>query len=165
MPIGLVLDTCIVSEFAKRADQQNPNLRDWIQEIDPADIAIPVAVIFEIQCGIQKIATTNPAKGEALAEWLEVLLASDFHIQPMTADIARLHARMIMTSALKNLWLPAPKAGPQAPGQDLLIAATAIILGATVVTANTRDFEIIDGYFTLPGLMNPISGPQFCVIA
>ena len=165
MPVGLVLDTCIVSEFAKRADYQNSNLRKWIQEIDPADVIIPVAVIFEIQCGIQKIALTNPAKSEALAEWLETLLTSDFPIQPVTAEIARLHARMTLTPALKNLWLQAPKPGPQAPGQDLLIASTAIVLGATVVTANIRDFETIDGYFALPGLINPIAGPQPCVVA
>ncbi len=160
MPVGLVLDTCVVSESAKRADLQSPYFRAWIREVDAADIAIPVATTFEIQCGIQKIAATNPAKSEALAEWLETLLASDFHIQPMTAEIARLHARMVMTSALKNLWLPTPKAGPQAPGQDLLIAATAIVLGATVVTANTRDFEFIDRCFALPGLLNPIAEPQ-----
>lgn len=165
MSVGLVLDTCVVSEFAKRADQQNSHLRAWIREIDPTEVAIPVAVIFEIQCGIQKIAPTNPTKSEALAQWLETLLSSGFLIQPVTTEIARLHARMTMTPPLKNLWLPAPKGGPQAPGQDLLIAATAIILGATVVTANTKDFEIIDGYFTLPGLLNPISDPQFRVIA
>lgn len=162
MLVGLVLDTCIVSEFAKRAEQQNSNLREWIRGVDPTDVTIPVAVIFEIQCGIQKIATTNPAKSEALADWLETLLDSDFHIQPVTAAIARLHARMTMTPALKNLWLQAPKPGPQAPGQDLLIAATAIVLGATVVTANTRDFELIDAYYPLPNLLNPMVGPSLC---
>lgn len=157
MPAGLVLDTCIVSEFAKRADQQNPNFRAWIRGVDPSDIVIPVAAVFEIQCGIQKIALTSPAKSEALAEWLETLLASGFFIQPMTAEIARLHARMTMTPALKNLWLTTPKSGPQSPGQDLVVAATAIILGAAVVTANTRDFELIDSYFSLPGLHNPMA--------
>lgn len=160
MPVGLVFDTCVVSESAKRSDLQSPNFRAWIQTIDPRDIIIPVAAIFEIQCGIQKIALTNPTKSTALAEWLETLLGSGFCIQAMTAEIARLHARMVMTAALKNLWLPAIKSGPQAPGQDLVIAATAIVLGATVVTANIRDFEIIDGYFSLPGLMNPIADPQ-----
>lgn len=165
MSAGFALDTCIVSEFAKRANLQDQNLGTWIRGVLPDEIVIPVAAIFEIQCGIQKIALTNPAKSEALGEWLETLLASGFYIQPMTTEIARLHAKMVMTPALKNLWLSPPKSGPQAPGQDLLIAATAIVLGATVVTANTRDFEFIDRYFALPGLLNPLADPQPCIVA
>jgi len=157
MPAGLVLDTCIVSEFAKRADQQNPYFRAWIREVDPSDIVIPVAAVFEIQCGIQKIALTNPAKSEALAEWLESLLVSGLYVQTVTVEIARLHAKMVVTPALKNLWLTTPKSGPQSPGQDLVVAATAIILGAAVVTANMRDFELVDSYFPLPGLHNPMA--------
>lgn len=163
MSAGLVLDTCVVSEFAKGADQQSPALREWIEQVDPDDIVIPVAAIFEIQCGIAKIELRNPAKGQALAAWLEALLASGFQIQPVTIDIARLHAQMVMTPALKNLWLLEPKNGPQSPGQDLLIAATAIVLGSSVVTANVRDFELIHKHFALPGLLNPIASAQSCV--
>lgn len=165
MSAGLVLDTCIVSEFAKRAELQSIHLRAWMRDIDPANIVIPVAVIIEIECGIRKIALTNQAKADDLAQWLETLLASRLLIQPMTAGMGQLYAEMVMTPALKNLWLTAPKNGPQAPGQDLAIAATAIVLGATVVTNNVRDFELIDRHFPLPGLQNPMTDPQFCATA
>jgi hypothetical protein len=62
---------------------------------------------------------------------------------------------MDTTPALKHLWQTPPKKGIQTPAQDLMIAATAICLEATLFTVNLRDFRMIDSFFRLPALICP----------
>ena len=72
---------------------------------------------------------------------------------------------MIWRSALKNLWLMG--AQEQSPGAGLgsAIAATAIVLGATVITNNVRDFELIDRHFHAARAAEPDDRSQFYATA
>lgn len=153
-----VLDTCVVSDFEKTQNRQSPVLREWIQNIDPRSIVIPTAVVFELQCGVAKKRALDPERGGRLADWVDSLVRSGFRFQPITIEIARLEAEMVMTPSLKWLWLPAERKGAQHPGQDLAIAATAIVLGAHIATANVKDFVRISEVFPLPGIVNPFKG-------
>ena len=59
-----------------------------------------------------------------------------FPVYPFDTAVARTHAR---------IWAALAKRGQTVGAHDLIIAATAISLGFTVVTANLRDFAKING--------------------
>ena len=59
-----------------------------------------------------------------------------FPVYPFDTAAARIHAR---------IWAALAKRGRTVGAHDLVIAATAISLGFTVVTANLRDFVKIEG--------------------
>lgn len=59
-----------------------------------------------------------------------------FPVYPFDIAAARIHAR---------IWASLAKRGQPVGAHDLIIAATAISLNFTVVTANLRDFTKIDG--------------------
>jgi predicted nucleic acid-binding protein len=150
-----VLDTCVVSDFEKTENRQNHFLREWIRSVDPELIVIPIPVVFELQCGVARKRQEDADRGARLEAWVDRLIASGFRFQPVTLQIARLEAEMVMTPSLKNLWLPHGEKRHQQPGQDLVIAATAITLGCTVVTANVKDFAKIGEVYPLRGVFNP----------
>jgi hypothetical protein len=56
---------------------------------------------------------------------------------------------------LHDLWATSPVAKKPTLGQDLSIAAVAIIMGAPIATINVKDFMKIHRFFPLPGLYNP----------
>jgi predicted nucleic acid-binding protein len=160
-----VLDTCVVSDFEKTENRQSHFLREWITTIDPGSIVIPVAVVFELQCGVVRKRREDPARGNRLEAWVDRLVQSGFRFQPATVEIARLEAEMVMTPSLKNFWLPHGEKRHQQPGQDLVVAATAIALDCTVVTANVKDFARIHEAFPLPGILNPFSAEHLRMAA
>lgn len=86
---------------------------------------------------------------------MDELLDTDFEYPLPTPEVARLHAKMLCCRPLKNLWLVDPKAKDKKPGQDLFIAATAIVYDMPIATLDGDDFLAIDNYFALPGVYNP----------
>lgn len=65
---------------------------------------------------------------------------------------------MTSVPALKNLWVPAPRAPRPKLGQDLQIAAISITYHVPIASPNVKDFKSIHAHFPLPGLFNPLSG-------
>lgn len=150
-----ILDTDIVSNFRRR--HPNPNLTTWIESIPPEDLAISVMTIFEIQTGAFLVRRTNRAKADDIEQWLEgFVLTAGFGILAVDAAIARLYARMFVTPSLMNFLLPDQRSQRPKSGADLVIAATAIAHGATIVTGNTADFLRIHALFPLPSLYDPL---------
>jgi toxin FitB len=152
-----LLDTDIISNFRKR--KPHPNLLGWFSTVSPEDIAISVISIFEIEAGLSQLASFDPAKAAEIEAWLaNFVLAGTFNILPVGVDVARLYGRMFVTAALKNFVLPDRSSKRPKSGADLILAATSIVHGATVVTANTEDFLRIHRKFPLPSIYHPFSG-------
>ena len=68
-------------------------------------------------------------------DFVEAML-EDVPILPVDVNVARVHA---------ELWAHLSKAGQMTGAHDLLIAATALAHGDSVLTDNVRDFEKVPG--------------------
>jgi len=63
-----LLDTCTLSEYAKRAPAQQ--VIDWLDEQDEASLYLSVITIGEIEKGILKLRKSDPARSQKLTAWL-----------------------------------------------------------------------------------------------
>ena len=160
-----LLDTGVISNF--RRLKPHPNLLAWFGALPTSDVAVSVMTVFEIQSGVDLVRTKNPAKAGEIEYWLDgFVLTAGFQVLAIDIDIARLYARMFVTPSLKNFVMPDARSKQPRSGADLVIAATAIVHGATVVTANKNDFLRIHTEFALPSLYEPfamewsVGGPE-----
>lgn len=121
-----LLDTDVLSELRRR--ERNPHVVAWIGAQRVSDLYLSAITIGEVERGIARQEATNPEFASALAQWLDRLLTlySDRVLgidRPTARRWGRLSARIGNETA------------------DLLIAATALEHGLTVVTRNVRHFE------------------------
>ena len=98
---------------------------------DPALTGIPVIVAAELWTGVKKNLSTHPHQAARLEAFLNLFWLADF-----TLDAALHYADI--RAALES-------AGTQIGPLDLLIAAQARCLGATLVTANAGEFKRVKG--------------------
>ncbi|MFV0299855.1 MAG: type II toxin-antitoxin system VapC family toxin [Paracoccus sp. (in: a-proteobacteria)] len=134
-----ILDTTVVSA-AHRPDRA-PQLAAWLADKAEADLFISVITLAEIERDIQRQQRGNPGIAADLRDWLDrsLLIFSD-RLLPFGAEDARIWARL-----------------SQQIGHDragLMIAATALHHGATVVTDKMADFAP-----TGVALVNPFARP------
>ena len=121
-----LLDTSIVSDLIR-----NPAgpVTQRIQEVGEGCVCTSIVVAAELRFGAEKRGSPRlRAQVDAVLGHLEVL--------PLKAPADVTYARI--RAALEQ-------AGQPIGGNDLLIAAHALTLGCTVVTANMREFARIDG--------------------
>ena len=124
--MGYLLDTNIISAWARRS---HPALMARMLAVAPSDLAISVLVEHELRYGFAR----NPAvKNWPLIESLLALIPS----LPLTRAIANRAADLRSDLAA---------AGTPIGPYDLLIAATALEHGSTLVTNNTREFARVPG--------------------
>ena len=121
-----LIDTNVVSALRRPERHLAPTL--WLQQQRPSDIFLSVVTIAEIERGIAQQTSRNRDFARTLVHWLERILSwfAD-RILPVNLPTAR---RWGALSA---------SIGHQ--GADLLIAATALEHGLTVVTRNVRHFQ------------------------
>lgn len=148
-----VLDTCIISHIARVKGVQA--VKDWNDADRSRLLAMPAAVIVELQRGIEILKPKERQRAEELESWLDFTLASGMVVLPMDTETARLYGKMTAVPALRCLWVPDPAAKKTKLGQDLLIAATAIVHSATLVSLDLYDFARIHRHFPLPGFVCP----------
>lgn len=121
----ILLDTVVLSELRK--PRPSPAVVRWLSGQRESELFLSVVSLGEIERGIEKKRSSDPAFAAVLERWLDDLvnLYGD-RILPVTPVIARrwgsLSARIGNDSA------------------DLLIAATAITHGLKVATRNVRHF-------------------------
>jgi toxin FitB len=122
----LLLDTVVLSELRRK--NRNPKVVTWLRTTRPSDLFLSVVTVGEVEKGICRQQRYNPAFAEQLAAWLETILQrySD-RILPVDVGVARRWGQL------------SEQVGHA--GADLLIAATALEHGLTVVTRNVRHFE------------------------
>ena len=121
-----LLDTDVLSALRRR--ERNPEAVSWVDNQRTADLHVSVVTVGEIERGITQQQRDNPPFARELALWLDrVLSLYGDRILPVDTSTAR---RWGQLSAMLGH-----------DGADLLIAATAIEHGLTVVTRNVRHFE------------------------
>ncbi|WP_275782625.1 PIN domain-containing protein [Pararhizobium gei] len=146
-----LLDTNILG-LARRSKPHH-RLSAWLDEQEC--VAIPFPAILEIQRGIASLRERDPSKALELTHWLDNILESEFEYPEITVAVARLHGEMHCCRPLKQLW-HVSQGRDTKPGQDLFIAAIAIVHNLPIATLDAGDFQRIDSYFPLPGVYHPV---------
>lgn len=121
-----ILDTNVISAV-RRADRA-PSVAAWLRAQPEEALFLSAVTLGEIERGIARQEGRDPGFAADLRGWLDrtTRLFAD-RILPFGAEEARIWGRL--------------SAGIGHGGADLMIAATALARGATVVTGNISDFE------------------------
>lgn len=121
-----LIDTDILSVLRK--PDRNPRIVGWISAQRAADLYLSVVTVGEIERGIAHQRNRDPGFADRLGAWLDNLLRLyGERILPVDTPVALRWGRLTVEHG---------------PGSaDLLIAATALEHGLTVVTRNTRHFD------------------------
>lgn len=123
--MSYLLDTNVISELRKgrRADA---NVTAWFADVAEEEIFLSVLTIGEIRRGIESVRRRDPDSAAVLDRWLALL--SEAHADRVVS-IDR-----TITEEWGRMNVPDPL-----PVVDGLLAATARVLGSTLVTRNIAD--------------------------
>ena len=122
------LDTNTVSDYFRGDPQVVPKL----QALPPSQVGIPSLVAYELRNGLLRLPETAARRRrQALEQFLAAVHRFDFN-EPASTLAANIRASLEREGA---------PIGPH----DVLIAATAMAHGATLVTRNVREFCRIEG--------------------
>ncbi len=121
-----LLDTNVVS--ALRRPDRHPAPTAWLTDQRPSDLYMSVVTIAEIERGIARQISQDSTFARELAAWLERTLAG-FADRLLGIDVPTARRWGRLSASLGH------------NDADLLIAATALEHGLTVVTRNVRHFE------------------------
>lgn len=126
-----LLDTNIISET--RRLRPEPKVLAFIMDHSPEKLHIRVVTLAELRFGIELL-THGDARRNELNEWLSSEIRPMFagRILPITEDVI-VRWRLLVHDGRKT--------GYTYSQPDLLIAATALEHGLTVVTRDQREFE------------------------
>lgn len=135
-----LLDTMVLSELRKT--RLDSGLLNWVRPVPTVDLFVSTISLGEIELGVERQRSRNPAFAAELGEWLDVTIrAYGDRILPFGVTEALRWGKLAARIGHKGL--------------DLAIAATALEHGLTVVTRNVAHFAPT-GVATL----NPFSGRQ-----
>lgn len=142
-----LLDTCALSEYAKKAPAAE--VIAWLDEQDEASLYISVISLGEIEKGILKLRASDRRRSQKLTAWLGKV-EQRFAGRILPLDAAALHVwAQIAASHGDSLRSRSEPAGQPVPVMDALLMATAQCHGLTVVTRNVQDFA------ACPQVFNP----------
>lgn len=120
-----LIDTVVLSELRK--PQRDVGLASWVERQRTTELFLSVITIGQIERVIARQRARDPDFAVALAAWLDrVLVLYGERILPVDLQIARRWG--LLSAALGN------------DSADLVISATALEHGLTVVTRNVSDF-------------------------
>jgi predicted nucleic acid-binding protein len=128
---GFLLDTNVISEFARADNKPNQRVRQWLEAVDPNSLYASVLTFGEIRRGIEKLV---PGKRRThLETWLEKDLHEWFE-----------NRLLVINETIANRWgllaAAAERNGTPLAIIDGLLSATALEHALTVVTRNSADF-------------------------
>lgn len=126
-----LLDTNIISEWSRPTPFQG--VVDWFDKTDEDQIFLPVPVLAELGYGIERLPVG--ARRDRLFTWLidEVVPRFEGRILPVDTKVSL---------AWGGITATAQGRGYNMDAMDAVIAATAACYGMTLVTRNTKDFDI-----------------------
>lgn len=130
--MSFLLDTNVVSELAK--DIPDTNVFDWMERLDESSAWMSVVTIAELRSGCEQMPTGR--RRQRIEAWLDVDVRARFSRRLLGIDeeTAVLCGRLIARGR---------RAGRTIGAMDIWIVATAVVHDLTVVTRNTRDFEVL----------------------
>ena len=138
---GFLLDTNVISEFARPDNNPDQRVKQWLEGIDPDSLYASVLTFGEIRRGIEKLPPGR--RRTRLESWLMKDLHGWFA-----------NRVLIINGSIANRWgllaAAAQRSGRPLAVIDGLLSATALEHNLTVVTRNTRDFS----YAGVP-ILNP----------
>jgi hypothetical protein len=120
-----LLDTDVIS--ALRGTRSSEVVLGWAEQQRESDLYLSVVSIGELERGIAMQKRRNPAFAETLEHWAGVLI-SIYRERILPLDLASARRWGLVSAAVGN------------SNVDLMIAATALEHGLTVVTRNVRHF-------------------------
>ncbi len=121
----MLVDTNVLSELPR--PRPNVNVVRWFAAQET--IHVSVITLEELAFGI---ARSSPAARSRLGRWLDALLDSRPNVLDVTPPIARASGELRAAREAR---------GRRVAQADMLIAATALAHGLTLVTRNARDFD------------------------
>ena len=131
--MGLILDSSVAIAAERRGDTVQAFLQRVIDKAGDQDAALSAVGVVELVHGVHRADTAERrARREAFVEELLSTVA----IYPLTTDIARLGGKLDAEQQSRGIVVPFA---------DLLIGATALSLGYSVLTFNARHFGRIPG--------------------
>lgn len=137
--MSYLLDTNVISELRK-GERADAKVTAWFAGVAEEEIFLSVLTIGEIRRGIESVRRRDPDSAAALDRWLNLL--SEAHgdrVVPIDRAITAEWGRMNVPNPL--------------PVVDGLLAATARVLGLTLVSRNTADVKA-----TGVALLDPFAG-------
>jgi tRNA(fMet)-specific endonuclease VapC len=127
--MGVILDTSVLISLEKAES----SLDEFIVGREAEPFGISVVTVSELLHGVHRAdSERRRVKRESYVERIIDL----FPVYPFDLAAGRIYGRIWANLLRKHLFVGA---------HDLIIAATAISLGFSVVTFNLRDFEKIEG--------------------
>ena len=121
-----LIDTDVLSTLRRR--ERNPAIVSWVESQRTADLHISVVTVGEIERGVTQQQRHNPDFALDLVAWLDRVLGW-YADRILPVDVATARRWGQLSAEIGN------------DSADLLIAATALEHGLTVVTRNVRHFE------------------------
>ncbi len=131
--MGLILDSSVVIAAERRRETVERLIENIIQSVGNQEAALSAIGLTELVHGVYR-ARTPQAQIRREAFLAELL--SDLSVFPYTKEAALLAGKIDAEQQ---------KRGVVIPFADLLIGATALSLGYSVLTVNLRDFQRIPG--------------------
>ena len=125
-PVALLLDTDMAS--ALHRPDRDPQVTQWVAVQQPADLFLSAVTIGEIRRGITQQERRNEPFSRELAVWLAKLLTL-FGDRVLAFDVPAAQRWGRLSAYLGH------------DSIDLMVAATALEHGQTVVTGNVSHFE------------------------
>jgi len=129
--MGLILDSSVLITAERKGLTVAQLLKEVIGKMGDQETAISAVALVELVHGIHRADTSERRAGREV--FIQELLA-DVPVYPFTQQVAFLAGRIDAEQQ---------RQGIKIPFQDLLIGATTLHLGYTVVTGNPRHFEMI----------------------
>jgi predicted nucleic acid-binding protein len=120
-----LLDTVVLSELRKR--ERHAGIIRWLRGKDADALFLSAITIGEVERGVARQRVQNPVFAEALGAWLDHTIQTyPDRILPVDTPVARRWGQLCSRIGHGSA--------------DLLIAATALEHGLSVVTRNVRHF-------------------------
>jgi tRNA(fMet)-specific endonuclease VapC len=127
--MGVILDSSEIIALEKRREL----VESLVTGREDEPFGISVVTVSELLHGVERADTeTRKIRRQAFVEKVIEMIP----VFPFDIGVARIYAR---------IWASLMQRGFTVGAHDLIIAATAISLDYTVITANRRDFENIEG--------------------
>lgn len=154
MSLVFILDTDVISELSK--PDPDPVIVEFL--VSANDIRIPSAALMEIQKGIAQVSGRNPEKAVKLSSWYRNITSGSIPILPSDDAVFEMWGILAADPRLQNLMTSRAGSKQVRSGQDLHIAAAALVNRMAIATCNVDDFMMINSCHPLPGIFNPRTG-------